>query len=270
MLERSAGKLEGWQETRARAFPPALKLSSRLLSLSGRTHSARTLAKTNAGLPLRGDDRELGEILQALDQLSMLVRSKVGDTPVVDQAIKRVAQSAVKQSLHGREVHSLAVTDELTGFFNRRGFMTAATQQLRLARRDRQNVLLLFCDVDDLKGINDSFGHGQGDLALFHTAGAIAKTFRDSDVLARLGGDEFAILAWEASIPNVQAMLSRLEKNLKRVDANEPLYQLSLSVGVARFDPLAPVSLNSLIAIADQDMYKHKSRRYPQQASRRL
>ena len=59
----------------------------------------------------------------------------------------------------------LAITDDLTGFFNRRGFLAAAAQQLKLAQRDRLNVLLFFCDLDDLKGINDSFGHGK---AIWH------------------------------------------------------------------------------------------------------
>jgi diguanylate cyclase (GGDEF)-like protein len=227
-------------------------------------HSGRSFGKTKAALklmsaaPRRGEDRELDDTLQALDHLATVVKSRPFDQLEVGHAIKRVAQSAQKQSLVGREACSLAVTDDLTGFFNRRGFMTAAAQQLKLARRDRQNILLLFCDVDHLKRINDSFGHHEGDAALLRTARALEETFRDSDVLARLGGDEFAILAWEASIPNVAAILSRLETALKNVNADEARYTLSLSVGVGRYDPHCPLSLGELIGIADQNMYRHK------------
>lgn len=209
----------------------------------------------------RLEDNELDKILSALDDLSNIVKSARFDAAAVDEALKKAAVWAVRQSLLDREIRSLAITDELTGFFNRRGFLAAAAQQLKLAHRDRQSVLLLFCDVDHLKSINDSCGHREGDLALIRTADALEETFRDSDVLARLGGDEFAILAWEASIPDLRAMLARLDRNLAKVNADEPRFHLSLSIGVARYDPQNPVSLSELMARADQDMYKHKNRR---------
>jgi diguanylate cyclase (GGDEF)-like protein len=208
---------------------------------------------------LRSEENELDQILCALDDLSKMVKSGAFGAEAAEDALKRAAVCAIKQSLLDREVRSLAITDDLTGFYNRRGFLASATQQLKLARRDGQCVLLLFCDVDNLKGINDSFGHREGDLALIRIADALEETFRDSDVLARLGGDEFAVLAWEASIPNMPAILSRMKKNLEKVNADEFRYELSLSVGVGRYDPQSPVSLGELMACADQDMYKHKS-----------
>ena len=229
----------------------------------------RAIEPLSMSAPGRGEDHELDEILQALAELSVAAKSGSLDPATIDYVIRRVAQSAKRQSVLGNEVRSLALTDELTGFLNRRGFMTAAAQQLKLARRDSQNVLLLFCDLDHLKEINDGFGHKEGDLALFRVAGALAQTFRDSDVMARLGGDEFAILAWEASIPDVDTMLARLAKQLKKVNSDETRYELSLSVGVARFDPHSPVSLGQLIAVADRDMYRHKTKKHQQAASRR-
>jgi diguanylate cyclase (GGDEF)-like protein len=164
----------------------------------------------------------------------------------------------VKQSLLDREVQSLAVTDELTGLYNRRGFLASATYQLKLAHRNAQDVLLLFCDVDNLKVINDSFGHLEGDLALIRAADALEKTFRDSDILARLGGDEFVVLASAASIPNRQAIAPRMETSLAKANAGESRYDLSFSIGLARFDPETPASLGELMARAGRDMYVHK------------
>jgi diguanylate cyclase (GGDEF)-like protein len=210
---------------------------------------------------LRSEDNELDQILQALDDLADIVKSRHFDSAAADEALKRAAVSAVQKSLLDREVRSLAITDDLTGFFNRRGFLAAAAQQLRLAHRDGRSVLLLFCDLDGLKNINDSFGHRDGDLALIRTADALEETFRDSDVLARLGGDEFAVLAWEASMPDMCAILSRMEKNLQKANAGEDRFKLTLSVGVARYDPQSPVALGELMAVADRDMYRHKNRR---------
>jgi diguanylate cyclase (GGDEF)-like protein len=210
---------------------------------------------------LRREDRELDEILKALDDLSGMINHGHFDSTQANEALKRAAVWAVQKSLLDKEMRSLAITDDLTGFFNRRGFLAAAAQQLRLAHRDNRNVLLLFCDVDRLKEINDSYGHREGDFALIRAADALEETFRDSDVLARLGGDEFGVLAWEASVPDTRAIFSRMEKNLMKVNAAERRYQLTLSIGVARYDPRSPVALGELMAMADRDMYRHKNGR---------
>src|SRR5260370_551004 len=133
-----------------------------------------------------------------------------------------------------------------------------ADNELKRAGRKAQSLLLLYCDVDNLKNINDSYGHQEGDLALIRTADALEQAFRDSDILARLGGDEFVVLAPEASDQTQEVLLPRLEKTLKKSNAGESRYQLSLSVGVARFDPKRAVSLGELMAQADEAMYEQK------------
>ncbi len=160
-----------------------------------------------------------------------------------------------------RELRYLALTDDLTCLYNRRGFFAAATQQLKLARRNAQGLLLFFCDVDNLKTINDSHGHREGDLAIVRAAGALEQTFRGSDILARLSGDEFAVLTTESSSQSQEVILRRLEKSLKKSNANQSRYRVSLSIGLARFDPKHPVSLGALLAQADQAMYEQKRSR---------
>jgi two-component system, cell cycle response regulator len=205
------------------------------------------------------EDTELDLILHTLCDLSKTIRFGTVNPDTADATLTRAALWAVQKSLLDREVHSLAITDDLTGIFNRRGFLASAAQQLKLAHRDMQSALLFFLDLDNLKGINDSFGHREGDLALIRTAGALERTFRESDVLARLGGDEFAVLALEASIPNIRFIQSRLEENLGQANTGKLQYRLAFSVGVARYDPLSPVSIGELMDAADQDMYKHKN-----------
>jgi two-component system cell cycle response regulator len=135
-----------------------------------------------------------------------------------------------EQALVDKELRSLALTDDLTCLYNRRAFLALAGQQLKMTRRKEQNLLLFFADLDNLKEINDLYGHREGDLALIRAADALERTFRNSDVIARLSGDEFAVLAPEASCENREVMLPRLDKNLKRASKDESRYELSLSV----------------------------------------
>jgi diguanylate cyclase (GGDEF)-like protein len=206
-------------------------------------------------------DRELAGIVREVDELLKNIKADAPDAQAVSSALQRTVLCAIKQSLLDRELQSLALTDDLTCLYNRRSFLALATQQVRLMRRKGEGLLLFFADVDRLKDINDSFGHREGDLALIRTANALEQTFRGSDIIARLGGDEFAVLAVEASCQNQEVILRRLEKSLRKSNADESRYQLSLSVGVARLDPKHFVSVGELLEQADRAMYEEKRSR---------
>lgn len=210
---------------------------------------------------LLAQDRELAGIIHEVDELLKSIKTDTQETQAVSSALQRTVLCAVKQSLLDRELQSLALTDDLTCLYNRRAFLALATQQVRLMRRKGEGLMLFFADVDRLKDINDSFGHREGDLALVRTANALEETFRDSDILARLGGDEFAVLAVEASCQNQEVILRRLEKSLRKSNADESRYQLSLSVGVARLDPKHFMSVGELLEQADRAMYEEKRKK---------
>ena len=212
----------------------------------------------NLSSALQAADSELGQILKEVEEISKLLKSDHPDTQTMRVATHPAVWGAVKQALLDRELRYLALTDDLTCLFNRRGFFAAATQQLKLAKRNGQSLLLLFCDVDNLKKINDTYGHHEGDLALIRTADALEQSFRGSDILSRLGGDEFVALASETSNQTQEVILRRLEKNLKKSSATEPRYTLSLCVGVARFDPKRATTLGELMVQADKAMYEKK------------
>jgi diguanylate cyclase (GGDEF)-like protein len=179
----------------------------------------------------------------------------------VSALLERAVRCATKQYLLQAELGNLALTDELTGLNNRRAFMALADRQLRLGRRSGREMLLFVMDVDGLKQINDSFGHLEGDRALKRTAGVLEETFRDSDVVARLGGDEFAVLAIEADGHSEATLKTRLFDGLKSISSERSGCTISLSLGVARFDPCGPASLGELMAKADQSMYEQKRHR---------
>ena len=158
---------------------------------------------------------------------------------------------------------AMSLRDDLTGLYNRRGFLTLAGQELKIANRMKRRIFLLFTDLDDLKVINDTFGHLQGDQALIDTARIMKETFRDPDILARIGGDEFVILGIAAaSETGPELLMKRLQKNLDLFnEKTDHPYQLSLSMGVVGYDPEHPVSIDNLLIQADNSMYEEKQRK---------
>jgi len=150
----------------------------------------------------------------------------------------------------------------LTGLYNRRGFMTLAEQQLKLAVRVRQGFLLYFADMDNLKAVNDRFGHYEGDRALIQTAAILKEVFRASDIVARIGGDEFAVLAVSSHLRDAEILKLRLNRRIEAVNAEgRNRFEIALSLGVALFDPAQPRTLDDLMSEADELMYAQKNTR---------
>jgi diguanylate cyclase (GGDEF)-like protein/PAS domain S-box-containing protein len=160
------------------------------------------------------------------------------------------------------ELRLLSVTDQLTGLYNRRGFIALADQQLKLSARTRRAILLFFVDLDDLKGINDRFGHEEGDRALIETAYILKETFRETDIIARMGGDEFAILTIDSPGISSDSLTSRMQNRIDthNADKRRP-YTISMSMGIASCDPERNCTLDELMSSADQQMYERKKRK---------
>lgn len=155
-------------------------------------------------------------------------------------------------------LQELFLVDELTGLYNRRGFFTLAQQQLKVAVRNEQRPVLFFFDMDQLKEINDNYGHGEGDRAIVEAAQILKESFRLADIVARLGGDEFVALAVGNGDP--QAPIERrLQNKLAARNASGDLpYRISFSIGAVGFDPHSPRDLEELIDAADRLMYEDK------------
>jgi two-component system, cell cycle response regulator len=160
------------------------------------------------------------------------------------------------------ELRNLAYYDELTAVYNRRAFFALANQQIKISDRsgDGENekpMLVMFIDLDNMKHINDKFGHQEGDAVLIDTATVLRQTFRESDIIARTGGDEFAVMAIQGGEEG--ALRERLQRNVERLNREKAgPYILSLSTGVARYDPVNPCTLDDLLAKADENMYAEK------------
>jgi diguanylate cyclase (GGDEF)-like protein len=155
---------------------------------------------------------------------------------------------------------NLSLTDELTKLYNRRGFLELATKQLKLVQRAQHRLCLIYMDIDDMKAINDRFGHNAGDAALTHLSQILRHTFRDSDVIARIGGDEFAILVLNAADDSAEVIQARLQANLDvyNHEASHFNYVLSISMGTLWVDPAAKHTIEDLLTKADAAMYVQK------------
>ncbi len=160
------------------------------------------------------------------------------------------------------EIKTLSVSDPLTGLYNRRGFLTLAEQQLKIAKRTKIGLLLVFADLDGMKWINDNLGHKKGDEALIEAANVLKKVFRDADIVARVGGDEFSVLAVGIKMEDSKIVEDRLQYQIGINNSSENRdYSLSMSVGTAFNDPENPSTIDELMSHADVLMYEQKKRK---------
>ena len=156
------------------------------------------------------------------------------------------------------ELQALSYTDDLTGLRNRRGFFVLLDHRLRIADREKKGQFLLYADLDNLKTINDTYGHKEGDLALIDTATILQDTYRKSDIVARMGGDEFVVYPVGAE-GHAEIIINRLKQSLDIYNAkSKKEYKLSISIGLAYYDPNNPCSVDELLAHADKSLYKQK------------
>ncbi|GFO56473.1 hypothetical protein GMSM_34800 [Geomonas sp. Red276] len=183
--------------------------------------------------------------------------------------VEGILRDISERKLAEARLRDLSLKDELTGLNNRRGFVTLAEQQMKTVERKRQFVALIYADMDGMKWINDTLGHKEGDRALADMAGIIRRSFRESDIVARLGGDEFVGLAVLSGKEDGDLLLARLADclDLHNQEAGRP-YPLSISFGMAIYDPAVPCSLTDLMARGDEIMYEQKQRRKSSRSSR--
>ena len=177
---------------------------------------------------------------------------------VEKDALEKTILYALERQRYRTMLQNLSMRDELTGLLNRRGFLSLAGQHLKIAQRSNWMIMLLFADLDELKEINDQFGHVEGDEALRSVARILRQTFRASDIMARLGGDEFIVLAVKITDEGIKIIAKRLREKVQKTNQNNPHYQISLSFGVVKFDPQAMLSLEEMIAQADKALYESK------------
>lgn len=197
----------------------------------------------------------LGDITER-KEVEELLKSHASAIEIVNKELHSEIANRMKLEA---ELRTLSFTDSLTGLYNHRGFLVLGQQQMKSAKRNKQDVVLLFADLDNLKWINDTFGHQGGDFVLAEVADIFRGCFRESDIIARIGGDEFVVLAIEAEKESTSHLIAKLQKKLDEHNIKvSRRYPLSLSIGVAFCDAGHPCTIDELLSRADKLMYKQK------------
>ncbi|MBO9498588.1 MAG: diguanylate cyclase [Novosphingobium sp.] len=150
-----------------------------------------------------------------------------------------------------------AVHDPLTGLLNRRGAFAQLKQAMSHQGAWQHGVAAAFIDLDGFKGVNDGFGHDEGDRCLIKIAGALRKALRSDDVIARMGGDEFLALFPATSEEAVKDVLFRIQREIEGI-SNDEEWTIGASLGVALVPAGAKPDPNTVIAQADRLMYRAK------------
>ena len=210
------------------------------------------------GIPVRAHELELirKDGTRHFNEISVALILNAKGEPT---GFRGIARDITERKQLEEKLRAISITDELTGLYNRRGFITLSEQHRKMAVRTRQAMLLFFADLDKLKEINDTFGHQKGDRALVEVAEILKAAFRESDVIGRIGGDEFAVLVTNATAAAGGLLAARIQEMLNRRNQGQSCgYPLGLSTGVAPYDPAHPCSLDELMSRADERMYKEK------------
>ncbi len=161
-----------------------------------------------------------------------------------------------------KKLRSISITDELTGLYNRRGFFKLARHQYHITERRKKPMRLYYLDIDNLKYINDSYGHKEGDNAISDAGVLLETVFRKSDVLARLGGDEFSALMTCSEDNKTEDIINRIQNSIDNYNQREERpFTLSISIGEVTYDPESPVDFDDFIHMADAIMYEKKRKR---------
>jgi two-component system cell cycle response regulator len=197
------------------------------------------------------DDSLAAQALK-LGAQDFLVKSEINPSQLA-----RALSFAIARQQAQLHLRSLSLIDELTGLHNRRGFISLAEQHLKSTSRQAVRSTLIFIDVDNLKYINDNFGHREGDYALQQIAALLRECFREADIIGRLGGDEFCVLLSHAAETDDLLVRKRLLHLIGRSNENSRrFYALSVSLGVV--DVAGDDELEQQISRADALMYEHK------------
>jgi len=203
-----------------------------------------------AGAPITAPD---GSKLGTLCVIDRQPRQFSEDDVQALEALAEMVEAEVAQA-------HLALTDELTGLSNRRGFELFGHTVLGICGRQALEATLVYADLDDLKGINDIFGHAEGDRAIRAAGELLESTFRASDIVARVGGDEFCMLL--TGPDSADEPITRLHHQIDvRNHSTADRYVLAFSFGRAVFQPDAPKTLDELLNEADAAMYAEKTRK---------
>jgi diguanylate cyclase (GGDEF)-like protein len=242
-------------------------LSTKLPLMDREGHIIGTMGISRDITERKRVERELEEYRVRLEELvaqrtaelvraNELLEKDIEARKIVEQEL---ASNAQELAMSNAFLENLSLTDDLTGLYNRKGFLALTEHRVKLLHREGKPFSVAFVDVDGLKGINDEYGHQVGDQALVEVARVLKDCFRQSDILARLGGDEFAVFFAEDDANKISSITSRIQQNLDACNAAaDRRYRLSFSIGIVSANSTKQRDIGTLLGHADALMYRQK------------
>ncbi|MBE6851970.1 MAG: GGDEF domain-containing protein [Ruminococcus sp.] len=160
---------------------------------------------------------------------------------------------------NSRNFEQISKHDELTGVFNRRGYFDNAQAIISNPANAEKNAIVVFADMDNLKIINDRFGHEDGDYAIKSMAEILNRSFRTTDIIGRIGGDEFAVFALLGHSENINKITNRIADITEKFnDSCTKPYYIHMSIGIYTFKCSDKIQLSEILEKADELLYNQK------------
>ncbi|MCV6621389.1 MAG: sensor domain-containing diguanylate cyclase [Cellvibrionaceae bacterium] len=163
------------------------------------------------------------------------------------------------------QLQKVATTDALTGLYNIRGLSSLGEKRINDQQRFHLDLAVIYLDIDNLKQLNDKYGHEQGDVCIKVFAKSLKLSFRKTDIIARVGGDEFVVLALcnKGSEIELQQSCEDVSQDFSESFASQysDSINLSVSYGIKIYDTVQSLPLKDMISEADRLMYAHKNRK---------
>lgn len=215
------------------------------------------------------DTRNLVNIAPVAIQLSVSLKSIL----MIEghNKVRRSLQNSIERFIRDNtQLDAIAKQDELTGLYNRRGFIASVEKLISDPDNYEKVAILCYADMDNLKMVNDKFGHDDGDFALRTVSNVLRESFRESDIIGRFGGDEFVVLAITGIDCDVSGIKDRIERVTKRHNdkAGKP-YPIAMSTGIYKFKCSPDVDIYEILDNADRLLYEEKQRKKKQFGSYR-
>ncbi|MCQ2528398.1 MAG: GGDEF domain-containing protein [Saccharofermentans sp.] len=215
------------------------------------------------------DSSNLSNIAPVANQISITLKSLL----LIEgqNKAKKTLQNSLEQFMRDNSLlDAISKSDELTGLYNRRGFLDHTQKAIADLQNKGKKTLVCYADMDNLKMVNDKFGHDEGDFALREIAAVLKETFRSTDIIGRLGGDEFIVFAI-VGVENCEAIIKkRINEILKRHNENagKP-YPIDMSTGVYEFECSPDIDIYSVLDLADEKLYSEKTEKKKKNGSYR-
>lgn len=263
-----------YQFDRGQRYPSApythgLSLFGRVLESDQSINIADLRNEQNADFEhFGGDDRAVRSVLAAPMRLRGLVMGMIStqsyhpnrytdDDRLLLEMLASYAAIALENASLFQNVQRLAITDPLTGLFNRRHLFDLGQREFVRARRFNRPLSALMIDIDHFKEVNDRYSHSIGDRALIRLAQVLRSAIREIDIVGRYGGDEFTVFLPEAELPIAMDIAGRLHQQVNLTFQHTSLPQLTISIGAAALIP-AHAGFNDLVHAADLALYNAK------------